>query len=111
MQTELSRGQSGRDTGTTIALHRGCLLVQNRRPIPKRKNHLCQLEHLSTSVSTPSIPKNTADGTANSLRASSTQTTCKRWRKPRDSPKKQNPKQKGAHAIGSWPTSKPPRRN
>lgn len=45
---------------------------QNRRPIPKRKDRLCQLEHLSTSVSTLSIQNTTVAGTDNSPRASST---------------------------------------
>src|SRR5215475_2477840 len=71
----------------TITLHRRCVLVQNRGPISKGKDRLCQSERLCTSVSTLSILNITADGTDNSLRASSTQTTCKHWRKPRDSPK------------------------
>src|SRR5215471_21222865 len=63
--------------GATIVLQRRCVLVQNRRPISKRKDYLCQLAPLSTSVSTPSIPKNIVDGVDSSPRASSTQTTCK----------------------------------
>src|SRR4029077_8935972 len=75
------------DVGATIALHRDCVLVQNRHRIAKRKDRLCQLEPPFTSVSTPSTPNNTADGMDNSPRASSTRTTCKRWPKPRDLPK------------------------
>ena len=57
MQTELSCGQSCPRCRSDNRLAQAVRSGQNRRPIPKRKDYLCQLEHLSTSVSTPLIQK------------------------------------------------------